>query len=323
MSALLGVAGVLAQAADEATKSKGLGGFSLFLQRVFDGLDNGVIYAAIALSLVIIFKATTLINFAQGELATLGTFMAYVFAVEQGLPVFLGIAVAMVLSAGAGALIERTLIRPFDPRNHLPIVIITLGLFQIINAVAGKIWAYDPYRFPAPFPSKQGDLVQIGQAQLKYTTIGRAATIAAVLVVLFLLLNKTKIGLAFRAVSSNLESSELVGIKVGSTLMFGWALASAIGTLGGSLVASNVLLEPNMMFRLLIFALAAAALGGLDSPVGAVIGGLIVGWIQSLVVGYVSFIGSELSLATAFVVILVVLLFKPAGLFGTARVERV
>jgi len=295
----------------------------LFLQRLFDGLTNGAVYAAIALALVLIYKATTLINFAQGEMAMFGTFIAYVLAVEQSWPVWISILAAMIISAGAGAVIERTLIRPFDPSNHLPIVIVTLGLFLLINAFAGIIWKYDPRAFPSPFPTEVEHFLEIGGARLRYESIGIIGTLLAILGVLFILLNKTKIGLAFRAVSSNLESSELVGIHVGRTLQFGWALAAAIGTLGGGLVANSTFVEPNMMFRLLIFSFAAAALGGLDSPVGSVVGGMIVGLVQSLLVGYISFIGSELSLATAFVVILVVLLVKPAGLFGTARVERV
>ena len=295
----------------------------LFLQRVFDGVTNGAIYASLALALVIIYKATTLINFAQGEMAMFGTFIAYVFAVNFNWPVLPAIAAAMILSAIGGAVIERTLIRPFDPANHLPIVIVTLGLFLIINAIAGLIWQFDPRDFPSPFPTDPDDFISIAGARLRYESLGILLSLLATLAVLYLLLNRTKIGLAFRAVSANLDSSGLVGIRVGRTLQFGWALAAAIGTLGGCLVANTTFIEPNMMFRLIIFSFAAAALGGLDSPAGAIVGGIIVGLVQSLIVGYISWIGSELSLATAFVVIVGVLLIRPAGLFGTARVERV
>ncbi len=331
------------------------GGLNLFLQRLFDGLDNGAVYAVVAVALVLIFKATTLVNFAQGELAMFGTFIAYVLAVPAGeglvggdisalsflepivgwagfsagpLPLGLiaAIAVAMAISAAVGAAIERVLIRPFDPTDHLPVVLITLGIFLLLNSVAGYLWNFNPRPFPSLFPNGPDDFVGIGGARLRYTVIGTWAVLGLMMAFLWFVLSKTKIGLAFRAVSSNTESARLVGVRVGQTLMFGWALAAAFGTLGGSLVAPKLFLQPNMMATLLIFSFAAATVGGLDSLVGAVLGGIVIGLIQSILVGY---LGDQdrafnvLSLAVAFVVILVVLWFRPAGLFGTSRVERV
>lgn len=295
----------------------------LFLNRVFDGLEQGITYGGIALALVLIFKATTLINFAQGELAMLGAFLVYILAVEQGMGVWIAIPLAMLLTAVLAAVIERTLIRPFDPADHLPLVIITLGLFLVINSAAGIIWQFNPRRFPLIFP--EGNALEIGNAALTWNTVGMVLSVLGVLVLIELLLTRTKIGLAFRAVSSNLESSKLVGIRVGRTLQLGWAIAAAVGTFAATVfVARPILfLEPTAMIRVLIFATAAAALGGLDSLRGAIVGGLVVGLIQSLVVGYVDFIPNELSLFIALLVILGVLLVRPAGLFGTARVERV
>ncbi len=295
----------------------------LFLSRVFDGLEQGITYGGIALALVLIFKATTLINFAQGELAMLGAFLVYVLSVEQGLGVWIAIPAAMLITALLAATVERTLIRPFDPADHLPLVIITLGLFLVLNSMAGVIWLQTPRRFPAIFP--EGNALEIGKAALTWNTVFMVFSVIALLGLIELLLNRTKIGLAFRAVSSNLESSKLVGIKVGQTLQLGWAIAAAVGTFAATVfVARPILfLEPTAMIRVLIFAVAAAALGGLDSLRGAVVGGLIVGLIQSLVVGYVDFIPNELSLSIALLVILAVLLIRPAGLFGTPRVERV
>lgn len=295
----------------------------LFLNRVFDGLEQGITYGGIALALVLIFKATTLINFAQGELAMLGAFLVYILAVEQGMGVWIAIPLAMLLTAVLAAVIERTLIRPFDPADHLPLVIITLGLFLVINSAAGIIWQFNPRRFPLIFP--EGNALEIGNAALTWNTVGMVLSVLGVLLLIELLLTRTKIGLAFRAVSSNLESSKLVGIRVGRTLQLGWAIAAAVGTFAATVfVARPILfLEPTAMIRVLIFATAAAALGGLDSLRGAIVGGLVVGLIQSLVVGYVDFIPNELSLFIALLVILGVLLVRPAGLFGTARVERV
>jgi branched-chain amino acid transport system permease protein len=301
---------------------------TLFLQRLFDGLTLGAIYAVVAVALVLIFKATTLINFAQGELAMFGAFVAYVISVEQGVSIWLAIPMAMIVSAVLGATVERVLIRPFDSSNPLPVVLITLGLFLILNAVAGEVWNYQPRAFPSLFPDGADDFFSIGGARLFYDGVGTWAMLGLMLFALWIVLSKTKIGLAFRAVSSNTESSSLVGIKTGRTLMFGWALACAFGTLGASLVAPRLFLQPNMMSTLLIFSFAAAALGGLDSLPGAALGGVIIGLIQSLLVGYLGdwepldFL-RNLSLAVAFVVILIVLTFKPSGLFGTSRVERV
>lgn len=294
----------------------------LFLQRVFDGVSTGSTYALVAVALVLIFKATTLINFAQGEQAMLGAFMTWQLW-DWGIPMWFAVAIAMVISAAMAAIIERTLIRPFDPADHLPLVIITLGLFLAINAIAGIIWRFDPREFPDLFGDREA--FSIGGAKMSLYAVCTLLTCFVVLGVLQLLLSKTKIGLAFRAVSSNLESSELVGIRVGPTLQFGWALAAAVGALGASVYAANPILslEPSIMLRVLIFASAAAALGGLDSIWGALVGGLAIGLVQSVLVQYVGFIPSEMALAAAVVVLMVVLLFRPAGLFGTAAVERV
>ncbi len=294
----------------------------LFIARIFDGLSNGATYALIAMALVMIFKATTLINFAQGEFAMFGGFIVLVLATERGLPMWIAVVVGMLISALLAAGIERTLIRPFDPADHLPLVIITLGLFLAINAIAGIVWRFDPRAFPELFPS--GNALSVGNATLSWYTIGTLTTIAVVAGGLTLLLNKTKVGLAFRAVSSNLESSELVGIKVGPTLQFGWAIAAAVGTLGVCVFVASPFrqLEPQVMVTGLIFAVSAAALGGLDSLGGAIVGGLAIGLVQSIAVPYLG-IPSELSLLAAVVVLMLVLLFKPSGLFGTPQVERV
>jgi branched-chain amino acid transport system permease protein len=295
----------------------------LFLARLFDGLSAGATYAVIAVALVLIYKATTLINFAQGELAMLGSFVVYIFAVEQGMPIWIAIVLAMALTAVLAAGIERVLIRPFDPADHLPLVIITLGLFLVINAIAGMIWGFDPRSFPQMFPS--GDVWTFGIARLRWYTVGTLATVLILLVGLTLLLRKTKVGLAFRAVSSNLESAGLVGVRAGPTLQFGWMLATAVGTLAGALFVADPFrqLDPTWAQRVLIFAAAAAVLGGLDSLWGALAGGIILGMVESMVVGYIDFIPSQMGLAAAVVAIIIVLLIRPNGLFGSRTVERV
>ncbi len=297
-------------------------GSDLFFQRLFDGLNNGFIYSAMALALVLIYKATGVVNFAQGDMAMFGTFICYVYAVNLGIPTWIAIILGMATSAVGAAIIERTLIRPFDPRNHLAITIVTLGLLLVLNSLAGVIWGYDPRAFPTPFPNRNKSFHLFG-AQIDYTKLFTWITIIVAVMLVSLLLNKTKIGLAFRSVSSNLESSELVGIHVGRTLQFGWALAAAVGTLAGSLIANSTFLDPNFMSRVLIYSFAAATLGGLDSLGGAVIAGIIIGEVETMSGGYIKFIGGTLAPTTALVVIVVVLLVRPNGLFGSKRVERV
>jgi|GEM_PF-91836 len=297
-------------------------GWDLFFQRVIDGIDNGFIYAAMALSLVLIYKATTVVNFAQGEMAMFGAFIAYVFFHDLGWPVWLGVVAAMAVSALGAAGIERVLIRPFDPHNHLAITIVTLSLFLILNALAGVIWAFDGKGFATPFP-KRNETFGLFGARVEWTSLATWATVIVAVVLVTLLLERTKIGLAFRAVSANLESSRLSGIHIGRTLQFGWALAAAVGTLAACLYAPTTLLSPNFMGGLLVFSFAAATLGGLDSLGGAVIAGLLIGLIQTMAGGYVDKIGGELATATALGVIVIVLAIRPSGLFGSKKVERV
>ena len=294
----------------------------LFLQRLFDGLTNGSAYALIAVALVLIFKATTLINFAQGEQAMLGAFIVLQLW-NWGLPMWLAVIMGMLISGILAAGLERTFIRRFDPADHLPLVIITLGLFLVLNAAAAIAWRYDPLLFPQLFP--HGSALTIGNARLSWYSIFAFGSCISVVLLLHTLLNRTKIGLAFRAVSSNLESSRLCGIKVGSTLQFGWALAAAAGTFGASIYAANPVLqiEPSIMLRELIFSIPAAALGGLDSLWGALLGGLTIGFIQSVLVQYIPFIPNEMTLTATVVVLLIVLTFRPSGFLGTKAVERV
>jgi branched-chain amino acid transport system permease protein len=301
-------------------------GLRLFWIRFIDALANGFVYAAVALALVLIFKATSIINFAQGSMAMFFTFVAWMLAREQGWPVVVAILAAMLASGVFAAAFERVFIRPFDPANHLPITIVTIALLSVLDGLAILIWANDPKGFPSPFPSNQQEhYVEIFGARIFYATIGIWLSVVAVTIVVTLLLNRTKIGLAFRAVSSNLESSRLVGIDVGKTLQFGWALAAAVGTLAGCLVLSDTrqFLEPPFMAKTLVFAFAAVTLGGLDSLIGALVGGLLIGQMQTMVGGYVTFIGSDMVLTVTLVLLIVMLLVKPSGLFGANRVERV
>jgi branched-chain amino acid transport system permease protein len=297
---------------------------SLFLQRLFDAFENGAIYASMALALAIIYKSTGHLNFAQGEMAMFSAFLCYVLAAEQGWPVWFAVAVAVLVAATFGAGVERVLVRPFEKKNPLSVVIITLGLFLILNSVARDIWFGEPRQYVSPFPEKGDGGIDIGGATLFWSTITYWAAIGVAFGGLMLLLRRTKIGLAFRAVSSNRESAQFVGIGVGRTLMVGWALAAAMGALAGIIAASRQgTIDANLMLPLLIYAFAAVTLGGFDSIGGAIVGGIVVAFVETMAGGYISRIGGSLAQTTALSLIIVVLLFRPTGLFGSRKVERV
>lgn len=305
------------------------GGLQLLLQRLFDGLNNGSVYAVTAIALVLIFKATTVVNFAQANIGMFGTYICWWLATSIGWPVWGAIVASMAIMALVAAGIERAVVRPLDTTDHLPVVLVTFGLAAVLEALAGGIWGLEFHRFPSPFPAEPDDRFKVAGAYLRYETIGTLIVLVVMVVAVFALLRLTRLGLAFRGVSSNAESAALCGVRTGRILQFGWALAAALGVLGATLVAKQTNLEPGFMGRLVIFAFAAATLGGLDSIGGAVIGAFIVAVTQSLLTGYaqeiagLGWLKSNFALVIAFVLILTVLLFKPAGLFGTRKVERV
>jgi branched-chain amino acid transport system permease protein len=311
----------------------------LLLQRIFDALFNSAIYSSLALALVIIFRSTGLLNFAQGEMATFTAYIAFIFlsgpqprltggglaGLVPGVPFPIPLAIigAVICGMAGGAITERALIRPLGRAPDLALVNITIGILLATNSLMAQWWGTGPRMFPAVFPSGAGQNFTILGARLRYSTIGVWAVLLTVLVLLVLLLRHTRTGLAFRAVSISPSNAELVGVRVGPTLMYGWALASGFGALAACLSANSVLLEPNMMLRVLVYAFAAATLGGLDSPKGALIGGLIIGLSQTLIPAYVPFIGFELSVLPALIAMVAILLVRPAGLYGTKRIERV
>lgn len=294
----------------------------LFLEQVLNGVGNGVVYASVALALVLIFRTTGLLNFAQGEMALFSTYVSWKLTTSTDLPVLAAIGISMAIAFVGGAVIERVLIRPVEEgRSPLNVVIVTLGMFLAFNSLAQLVFGTDPEVMPSPFP--QGS-VDVGSIRINKETIGLAIVLAVECLALFLLLQKTKLGLSIRAVASNPDSSRLVGINAGVMLMFGWALAAALGALAGSLVAGyeNRGLDASLMQTVLVFALAAAALGGFDSPLGAVVAGLFVGVANALTIQYVDFLDG-IELVVPLGLVLVVLLVRPTGLFGRRTVERV
>jgi branched-chain amino acid transport system permease protein len=289
-----------------------------FVQQVVDGLAAGSIYAALALALVLIYRTTGIVNFAQGEMAMFSTFIAWGL-VEAGTPLALAIAATLAISFAAGMAIERVVIRPVEGANPLAIVIMTIGLLIIVNSAAGWIWGFSNRSFPSLFGDGAVDLAGV---RIDVESLGILGVMLAVIGLMFLIFQRTKIGLAMRAVAMNPESSQLAGIRVGRTLMVGWGLAAAVGALAGALIAPTLFLDVNFMGGVMIYSFAAATLGGLDSPIGALVGGWIIGVAETLAGFYVDPIGSDLKILVPLAIIFVVLLIRPSGLFGSHEVER-
>jgi branched-chain amino acid transport system permease protein len=289
------------------------------IQQVVSGLATGSIYAALALALVMIYEATDVVNFAQGEMAMFATYVAWSL-INAGVPYWPAFFATLVIAFAGGLLIQRLVIRPVANAPILTIVIVTIGLLVIFNSLAGWIFTYVQKPFPSPFPKEP---VRVGEIVLGTHDLGQIGVTLIVLLCIWLFFRFTPLGLAMRAAAQNPLSSRLVGIRVGWMLALGWALAAMFGAVAGMMVAPVLFLDPNMMGGVQIYAFAAATLGGFTSPVGAVIGGLIVGVVENLVGTYVTFIGTELKFSVALALIIVVLLVKPSGLFGRTTVKRV
>jgi branched-chain amino acid transport system permease protein len=289
-----------------------------FIQVIIDGWATGSLYGALAVAVVLIYRSTGIVNFAQGEMAMFSTFIAWGL-LEAGLPLGLALLCTLALSFVGGMVIERVIIRPVEGGEVLTLVIVTLGLYILVNSAAGWIWGFGNRAFPSLF----GDgTVELAGVDISVESIGIVAVLLAVVLALFAIFQRTKIGLAMRAVSINPESSRLVGISVGRTLMIGWGIAALVGALAGALIAPRLFLDVNFMGSVLIYSFAAATLGGFDSPFGAVLGGWIIGIAENLAATYVDFIGSDLKILVPLLAILIVLLFRPTGLFGSAEVAR-
>jgi branched-chain amino acid transport system permease protein len=286
------------------------------LHQILSGLAAGGIYASLALALVMIFQATHLVNFAQGELAMCSSYLAWSL-IHAGCPYWLAFTATVGISFLAGAAIERCVIRPVEDKPALAVVLVFIGLMLILNSVAGWIFGYTVKTFPSPFP----DHPLFGNMYIGNHELGIIAVVALVVLFLYLFFRYTTLGLAMRAAAVNPESSRLCGIHVGKMLALGWGLSAAIGAVAGMMVAPIVFLDPSMMSGVLLYAFAAALLGGIDSPGGAVVGGFLVGVLENVMGAYV--IGTELKLTVALALIVGVLVVRPAGLFGKVVVTRV
>lgn len=287
-----------------------------FLHQIFSGLANGCIYGSVALALVMIYQATHHINFAQGEMATFSTFIAWAL-IQNGWPYWGAFLVTVAISFTGGLVVQRLILRPVEKAPVLTNVIVFIGLLLIFNALSGWIFDHTLKSFPSPFPKGAALATKYFSAH----DLGSVAVMLGVLSALFVFFKLTPLGLAMRAAAQNPDSARLMGIRVSWMLALGWGLAAAIGAVAGMMVAPVVFLDPNMMSGILLYGFAAALLGGIDNPLGAVIGGFVVGVLENLLGAYV--IGTELKLTVALVLIVATLTLRPNGLFGKAVVTRV
>jgi branched-chain amino acid transport system permease protein len=276
-----------------------------FLQQVVSGLAAGSIYASLALALVLIYRATDVVNFSQGEMATFTTYVAWSL-MHHGVSYWPAFTLTLGFAFCFGVGIQRTVIRPVERRPEIVIVIVTIGLLIAINGLVGWIWGGETKALDSPFPNRSWE---IGGVAISIQDVGTLAVCLLTVLILWGFFRFTTIGLAMRSSAVNPDASRL--------------LAAVLGAVAGLMAAPTVFLDPSMMLVILIYAFAAAVLGGIDSPVGAVVGGLLLGVIVNLLGAYVDFVGAELRLPTALAILLLVLIIRPQGLFGHVAVRRV
>jgi branched-chain amino acid transport system permease protein len=288
----------------------------LFLHQSLAGIATGGIYALMALAIVMIYRATGHLNFAQGEMATVSAFAAWQF-IQWGAPYWVAFAAVIVLSFLGGAAFERAVFRPVRDASAFAHVAIYIALFSILNSATGFIWDASIKTFPTPFGTRPlfGGLISTHDT-------GMIAIVLVLIGALHVFFRHTRLGLAMRAAAADPLAARLTGTNVGATIAIGWGMAAAIGAVAGMLIAPVVFLEPNMMVGILVYGFAGAVLGGLTNPAAAVAGGFLVGLIENLAGTYFPIVGREMKLSIALALIVIALLMRPAGLFDRDAAAR-
>jgi branched-chain amino acid transport system permease protein len=290
-----------------------------FAEQTVGGLATGGVFASLALALVLIYRATEVINFAQGEMAMFSTYIAWQL-IDWGLPYWGAFFATLGISFLGGITLERVVIRPVERVGVLPVVVVTIGLVFVLQGVASWIWSPEIKFFPSAFSTRP---IRVGNVVFSIQDLGTIGVSIAAVVVLWLFFQFTKVGLAMRAAALRPDAARLVGVRVGWMLALGWGLAAVLGAIAGMMITPSIFLDPTTMDVILIYAFAAAVVGGIENPAGAVVGGLGLGVLLALLTSYVDFVTSEVRLPVALAVLLVVLLVKPVGLFGRSVVRRV
>ena len=291
---------------------------SQFVNLSLNGISSGMVYAAVALGLVLVWRATRLINFAQGSMAMFSTYMA-VTLLDRQVDYWEAFAIALLAGLVMGAVVERVLIRPLGGKPEINPVIVTLGLLVLLEGLTGAIFGVQDRGFPAAF-SQSGLTVGHHRVSFSHFDVFILASVLGLMVLMLILFRATDIGLRMRASAFAPEMARLAGVRVGRVLTLGWALASLVGSLAGLLVAPQTAFAPNYMDLIVVYAFTAAVVGGLDSPVGALVGGLLTGLSLSWVGGY---LGSSLEPLGALAILMVVLSARPEGIFSRPRPRQV
>jgi len=293
-----------------------------FATLTIEGIALGSVYGSLALALVLVYRATHVINFAQGELAMFTTYIAYELGLH-GLSYWVAFALTLVIAFGLGTVLQVTLIRPVQHRSMIAVVIVTVGLFILIDGVVNWIWGGFFKTMHSPFGYASFD---VGGVAIPHAYVGMVIVVFASALLVWALFRFTKLGLGMRAAALRPAAAALVGVRVDTMLAIGWGLAAALGAVAGLMAMadpSQLFLSTTLMQPILVYAFAAAVLGGLESPAGALVGGVLIGVSTTLIIGYVPQITSEMQLPFTFVVLLLILLVKPSGLFGRREVRRV
>ncbi len=288
-----------------------------FLQMVVSGIAVGSSYALMGLAMVIIYKTSEVLNFAQGEMALISTFFTYLLLETHGVPFYLAFPGALAFAAFLGALLEFAVLRRAKEPTVLGMIIITLGLEMILMGLVSWKFGADPKTLP--FPISPYNSVMIGRMFVSSLEILTLIVALSVMVILFLFLRFSKLGVAMKATQQNFTAARLMGIRTKRVLMFTWAISSVVGCLAGLLIAPTIM-HPYMMWDPLLKGFAAAVMGGMTSLPGAVFGAYILGIVENLFGGYVSI---EFKSVVAFAIIVLVLCVKPSGLFARHYVKKV
>ena len=293
----------------------------LFLQQLISGVASGSLFAILALAMVLIYRSTGTFNFAQGQMAMFSTFVAW-SALGTAMGFWPAFFLTLLSALAMGAVVERLIVRRVEGTSDLNLLIVSLGLFLVFDGLALYIWDPLPRGF-GPFSVFSGPASCAGGVCIGRLNLGILVVAVVIMALLFLLFQRTRFGLAMRATAQNRLASRLVGIPVGRMLSMGWGLGTAVGAIAGILAAQSLGLDTGVMFNVLLFSLAAAVLGGLDSPLGSVVGGLTIGVVKNMAGTYIPSSVGGMDLTIAFAVIVLVLMVRPTGIFGRPEQRRV
>ena len=294
---------------------------NFFLQLVINGVVVGSVYALVALGFVIIFKSTSVVNFAQGEFLLLGAYISLAVVGQTSMPFWVAVVVTLLFSVALGMLIERLILRPMIGEPVISVIMVTLGLSSILKAVVQGIWGTDTRPFPEIFPSTP---VQIGPLPVSQGYIYSVVCVTILLLLFTLFFKYSRAGIAMRATAFSQQVAQSMGISVRRMFALAWAIAAVVSAIGGILLGGVRGGVDAALAAIGLKVIPVVILGGLDSIIGAIVGGLIVGVLENLAGGYLDPIfGGGVKEVAPFVVLVLILMIKPYGLFGKVHIDRV